>query len=103
MAWRSVEAWLPMLRATDALYFVPSRHCASPHYSAACREARIKRHATIDTQRGAGDVIGAVRDQPGNRLRDVIGFTDALVRHERHEVAVGLRAFPGRPVDWRPD
>lgn len=45
------------------------------------REAWIKRHPPVDKKRGAGDIIGCIRDKPRDCLGYVLRLTDALVRH----------------------
>src|SRR5580765_2611199 len=37
-------------------------------------------HATVDVQRGAGDVGGAIRHEESHRLRDVLGRTEMAQR-----------------------
>src|SRR5919106_4013890 len=40
-------------------------------------EAWIERHAAIDEDAGAGDVVGLVRGKPGDHAADVVDLADA--------------------------
>jgi len=71
--------------------------------STAGAKARIKSHAAVDEKRGTGYIVGRVGGKPHGRLRDVIRFADAFVRHERHEVCVGRSRAPDGCIDRRAD
>src|SRR5919106_1294399 len=66
-------------------------------------EARIECHPAVDEDAGAGDVIGLIRGQPRDHAADVLDLADPLVRHELHEVGIGLGRAPGGGVDRRAD
>src|SRR5262249_13992979 len=71
--------------------------------SAVLRESRVERHAAIDEQRGAIDVVGIVGSEPDRRTRNVDGLADSLVRNERHQLVIGFFGLPGCGIDWCPN
>src|SRR5215831_11900057 len=71
--------------------------------SAVLRESRVERHAAIDEQRGAIDVVGIVGSEPDRRARNVDRLADSLVWNERHQLVIGFFGLPGCGIDWRPD
>jgi len=46
---------------------------------AAVGKLRVERHAAIDIQRRAGNIIGLVRGQPDGGARNILGLADAAV------------------------
>src|ERR671918_1482500 len=67
--------------------------------SASGREARVQRHAAVDEDAGAGDVVGLVGGEPGDHPADVLDLANALVGHELHQLGIGLGRVPGGGVD----
>src|SRR5215211_7463250 len=67
--------------------------------SAAFAERGIERHASVDEEGRAGDVVALVRGEPDRRLGDVLGVADAAVGDELEERRLGLRRLPGGAVD----
>src|SRR3954453_8355834 len=57
-------------------------------------EFGVQRHAAIDEQRDAVDVIAVVGGQPDRGAGDVVGFADPLVGHQPHQRLVRLRGRP---------
>src|SRR3954467_7111387 len=58
-------------------------------------EFGVQRHAAIDEQRDAVDVIAVVGSPPDRGAGDVVGFADPLVRHQPHQRLVCFRGGPG--------
>src|SRR5581483_1790918 len=72
----------------------------SPGWRSAARfEPRIQCHSAIHEDGCAMDVIRIIRPQPHGDAPDVIGFTDAFVRDEFHQLAVRLGCAPRFHVD----
>src|SRR5277367_5110994 len=59
-------------------------------------KAGIERHAAVDEQRRAGDIIRFIRRQPNSGPSHVFGFADALVRDKLHQLGVSLGCIPCR-------
>src|SRR5262245_49212006 len=66
---------------------------------AAGLESRIQRHATIDEDAGAVDVVAFVARQPDAGAADVVRLTDAFVGDELHQLAVGFGRAPSFHVN----
>src|SRR3954452_18208893 len=62
-------------------------------------EFGVQRHAPIDEQRDAVDVIAVVGGQPARGAGDVVGPADPLVRHHPHQRLVSLRGGPRGSID----
>jgi hypothetical protein len=64
---------------------------------------RIKRHAAIDEERFALDVIRLVAGQPHRGTPDFLRFADALVRDQFEQFIVVLGCVPGLHIDRSAD
>src|SRR6516162_4946645 len=71
------------------------------HISAPRGEAGVERHAAIDEQGDAVDIVAVVGGEPHCGTGDVFGLADALIRHEPHQGLVSLRRRPRGGVDRR--
>src|SRR5712691_12728189 len=70
--------------------------------SAPRREFGVERHAPVDKQGNAVDVVAGVGGKPDGGTGDVFGLADALVGHQPHQRLIGLRRRPRVGVDRRP-
>src|SRR5208283_2641915 len=57
-----------------------------PNGSTAATKFRVERHAAVDIERSAGDVVGMVRRQPHYGAGDVVRLADPIVGYELQEV-----------------
>src|SRR5207237_7548810 len=66
-------------------------------------EAGIKRHAAVDEQRCALDIVGLIARQPDSGTPDFLGFANPLVRNQFEQFVVMLRRIPGLHINRCPD
>src|SRR6266545_1655212 len=66
-------------------------------------EAGIEGHAAVDVDAGAGDVVRVIGGEPDGGAGDVVDLADALVRHQLHQLGVGLDRAPRLHIDRRAD
>src|SRR5215472_10511468 len=71
--------------------------------SSVVAEGGIERHAAIDENRRAGDVVAFIRGKPCRNLGHVLGLADAAIGDEGQKPLAGFRRLPGGGVDARAD
>src|SRR5206468_2110970 len=76
---------------------------ASTFLLSACFKSGVERHAAIDENRRTVDVVGIVGSQPHRGAPDVVGFANALVRNQLHQLPIRFGCAPGLHVDRRAD
>src|SRR6266516_5711876 len=100
-------------RREEALFLVVCRYVlriwkvepllapASTFLLSAGFKSGVERHAAIDENRRTVDVVGIVGSQPHRGAPDVVGFANALVRNQLHQLPIRFGCAPGLHIDRR--